>query len=43
MCYVEMAGKHMKDCMLLITPQALAQGYAIMAHSLSPNQECTDY
>ncbi|KAM7149938.1 uncharacterized protein F54H12.2-like [Macrochelys suwanniensis] len=40
---VQTAGKHMKDCSLLIDCEEFAQGYTLFAFDLSPDQECADH
>ncbi|XP_034612914.1 uncharacterized protein F54H12.2-like [Trachemys scripta elegans] len=40
---VQTAGKHMKDCSLLIDREEFAQGYTLFAFDLSPDQECADH
>ncbi|XP_067398652.1 uncharacterized protein F54H12.2-like [Emydura macquarii macquarii] len=40
---VQMAGKHMKNHVLLNDRVEFAQGYTLFAFDLSPNQECTNY
>ncbi|XP_039366879.1 uncharacterized protein F54H12.2-like [Mauremys reevesii] len=40
---VQTAGKHMKDCSLLIDPEEFAQGYTLFAFDLSPDQECAGH
>ncbi|XP_067391283.1 uncharacterized protein F54H12.2-like [Emydura macquarii macquarii] len=40
---IQTAGKHMKDCMLLIDRVEFAQGYTLFAFDPSPDQECANH